>query len=322
MKQLVLILLCAVAVHSKEHIAVIDFAPRGVDSTEAQVLSERLASELFRTDSFTLVEREMMQEILSEQGFQNTGCVDQSCIVEAGRMIGVRKVVGGSISKLGRTYSVSARLISVQTGKVLGSITHDHTGPIDELLPAMQMIARRLAGIEEDVREVESKSEENAELKNEFDNPSPRFGMTDNESADPIQLSFVPPIALVSSDRDIFGFRYNFVLGINQNVTGLDVGLINKVNGTMLGLQCGVINIAQTCNGFQYGTISKAESSESILQISVLNVSGGITGLQIGLINVCDHIKGMQVGLINVIKNGSGPSFCPILNFGAGPKKE
>ncbi|MFP4013069.1 MAG: LA_2272/LA_2273 family lipoprotein [Chitinispirillaceae bacterium] len=325
MKEFILILVLVFSLDAREQIAVIDFAPRGVDTTEAQVLSERLASELFRTDTFTLVEREMMKEILREQGYQNTGCVDESCIVEAGRIIGVRQVVGGSISKLGKTYSVSARLVSVETGKVLESITYDHTGQIDELLPVMRKMARRLAGMDdqEDVADIPADTEpertvrKSASLFSGLNVPNEQ-----RSGAAPLQVAFISPLALVPPQDDVLGFRWNILLGVNKNLTGLDMGVVNIVSNNMMGLQYGTINFAETCNGLQIGMLNKSDYSDAIMQTGLINIGGGAIGLQVGLINVCEHIRGIQVGLINIIRNGYGPSFCPIINIGGGPKEK
>ena len=127
-------------------IAVLDFDGKGVTNDEASALSDRLRLELFNTMSFTVVERAMMEQILKEQGFQQSGCTTNECIVEVGRLIGVEQIAGGSISKIGSTYSVSARLVSVETGKILKIATYDFRGEIDDLLiSGMKQIAIQLA---------------------------------------------------------------------------------------------------------------------------------------------------------------------------------
>ena len=80
------------------------------------------------------------------KGFQQTGCTTNECIVEVGRLIGVEQIVGGSISKVGSTYSISARIVSVETGKILKTATRDYRGEIDDLLVSgMRKIAVQLA---------------------------------------------------------------------------------------------------------------------------------------------------------------------------------
>jgi len=122
------------------------FIAVGVTNDEASALSDRLRLELFNTMSFTVVERAMMEQILKEQGFQQSGCTTNECIVEVGRLIGVEQIAGGSISKIGSTYSVSARIVSVETGKILKTATYDFRGEIDDLLiSGMKQIAIQLA---------------------------------------------------------------------------------------------------------------------------------------------------------------------------------
>jgi len=115
-------------------IAVIDLIGNNVSDNEVKALTDRLRVELFNTKHFKVVERAMMEEILEEQGLQQSGCTTTECIVEVGKLIGVEQIVGGSISKVGNTFSVSARIVSVETGNILHTATHDYKGEIDDLL--------------------------------------------------------------------------------------------------------------------------------------------------------------------------------------------
>ncbi len=92
--------------------AVIPLDAKGVSEIEASVLTERLALELFHTGRFTVLERGKMEEILTEQDFQLTGCVSEECLVEVGQLLGVEAMMAGSVSRIGETYSVILRLIS------------------------------------------------------------------------------------------------------------------------------------------------------------------------------------------------------------------
>jgi TolB-like protein len=126
-------------------IAVVDFTGNNVSKGDCKALTDRLRAELFNTKHFKVIEREMMEQIIEEQGFQQSGCSTDECMVEVGKLIGVEKIVGGSISKVGRTYSVSSRIVSVETGKILKGATYDYKGEIDELLTTgMRMVAYEL----------------------------------------------------------------------------------------------------------------------------------------------------------------------------------
>jgi hypothetical protein len=75
-----------------------------------------------------------MNEILKEQGFQMTGCTSSECAVEAGKILNVAKMVGGSIGKIGTTYTLDLRIIDVATGKIESISTVDTPEPIDNVL--------------------------------------------------------------------------------------------------------------------------------------------------------------------------------------------
>ncbi|MDP8288062.1 MAG: CsgG/HfaB family protein, partial [Candidatus Electryonea clarkiae] len=68
---------------------------------------------------FRVIERNNMEDILTEQGFQFSGCTSDECAVEVGQLLGVQQMIAGSISKLGELHTVSLRLIDVETGEVL-----------------------------------------------------------------------------------------------------------------------------------------------------------------------------------------------------------
>ncbi len=127
-------------------LAVLDFDGYGISETEAIALSNRLRNELFRLDRFEIVDRGMMETILNEQDFQQLGCTSNDCLIEVGKMVGATQMVGGSISKVGGTFTVSARLVDVETGKVLAVSDLDIKGELDDLLTSgMAQVAAMLS---------------------------------------------------------------------------------------------------------------------------------------------------------------------------------
>ena len=75
------------------------------------------------------------------------GAVNSRCAVEVGMLLSVQNIVLGSISKVGNLFSVSARVVSVETGEIFTSITYDHSGKIEDLLSeGMKLVAMQLGG--------------------------------------------------------------------------------------------------------------------------------------------------------------------------------
>jgi len=126
--------------------AVLDFDGRGISPSEAATLSDRLASEIANTKVVTLVERKQMDKIIAEQGLQQSGCVSAECVAEVGKLLGVQFMVSGSVNKLGNSYTVEAKVFSVETGAYTQTVSKTHRGEIDELIPIMEEVAWELVG--------------------------------------------------------------------------------------------------------------------------------------------------------------------------------
>ena len=135
------------SVQAKTSVAILELEPKGVPDIEVSALSDRLRSEMLNTGAFDVMERGKMQEVLREQGFQQSGaCNTDACAVEVGQLIGVEKMIAGSLGKVGRTYTINLRLINVKTGRIERSVTRDYAGEIDKLLTQeMKQVAQILA---------------------------------------------------------------------------------------------------------------------------------------------------------------------------------
>jgi hypothetical protein len=117
----------------------------GVTSGNTEVIADRLRAELFKTGQANIMERDQMQEVLKEQGFQQSGaCTDEACMVELGQMLGVERLISGSIGKLGSMYLVNFRAIDVRTGKIVRVVSVDIRGRIEDVVTHLPGIARKL----------------------------------------------------------------------------------------------------------------------------------------------------------------------------------
>ncbi|MFB0516931.1 MAG: CsgG/HfaB family protein [Candidatus Neomarinimicrobiota bacterium] len=153
-RRLLLITCCVISISPltvlaqvKESFAILDLEGRGISTIEAQTLTDRMRSELVKTGAVTVVERGQMQQILSEQDFQLTGCTSDECAVEIGQMLGVTKMIAGSVGKIGATFTVDLRTVDVGTGAIVNTMTRDYRGEIDGLLTQIERISWELVGL-------------------------------------------------------------------------------------------------------------------------------------------------------------------------------
>ena len=135
-------------------VAILDLEGRGISALEAATLTDRLRSEMVTVGAFVVVERGQMEMLLEEQGFQQTGCTSAECAVEVGKLLGVQKMVTGSIGKLGALYTVDARMFDVQTGEIERVSKREHRGGIEGLIDLLGVVTKDLAGIEEEPEEI------------------------------------------------------------------------------------------------------------------------------------------------------------------------
>ena len=167
----------AISAQAKESYAVVDLEGRGISALEAATLTDRMRSELVKTGAVTVVERGQMQQILSEQDFQMTGCTSDECAVEIGQMLGVTKMVAGSIGKIGSTFTVDLRIIQVGTGAIENTMTRDYRGEIDGLIAEIEHISWELVGLVHPDELIEQlRAEPTGRRPEEVATPEPRPG--------------------------------------------------------------------------------------------------------------------------------------------------
>jgi hypothetical protein len=157
----------------------------------------------------------------------------------------------------------------------------------------------------------------------------------------PIQLALWPPdLQLVEPRESITGLRLE-IYGRNENVSGLDLGLIHETRGDFTGLGLGLANLVEgnllgvqlaywgysrtggTAEGWTGGAYSRVYGATTGLQTGVVSrtdkdftgwqgsfawsrTGGHLTGLQCGVVNQADSVEGVQLGIVNFTRYMKG----------------
>lgn len=118
------------------NIAVMDLDNRGnFEKNEMNLFTDRINSEILKNSRFVVVERQQIDRILQEQGFQQSGaCDSKECLVEMGQILAVQKVIGGSIGKIEGIYPLTIKLIDVRTGEIEAQVVKDIRGSKTDVL--------------------------------------------------------------------------------------------------------------------------------------------------------------------------------------------
>jgi WD40 repeat protein len=126
-------------------VAILGLSGLGADSVIARSADNLLASQVAGIRGLTLVEKDALDRILREIRFQNSGLTTTDEAARIGSMLNASRVIVGSVSQLGSVVVISARVIGVETGGVLGAreIRCNQCRP-EDLPDAIQLLARTL----------------------------------------------------------------------------------------------------------------------------------------------------------------------------------
>jgi TolB-like protein len=124
-------------VQNKTKIAVIEFSDlEGNRINLGKYTSEELTTKLFQSRKFNVIERSMMEKVYKEQQLSISGIIDEKSARQLGKILGVDAICSGTITDLGKTVKINARLISTETGSLfsVASVEIEKDDKVDTLM--------------------------------------------------------------------------------------------------------------------------------------------------------------------------------------------
>lgn len=106
----------------KTKIAVLDFQlqGKGYDTADmGKIVAEWLITALVKEGRFDVIERRLLEKILSEQKLVMTGLVDEESATKLGKLLGVKIIISGSVMKFQGFMEVNARIIDVESASII-----------------------------------------------------------------------------------------------------------------------------------------------------------------------------------------------------------
>jgi TolB-like protein len=125
------------------NIAVADFAGKNVSQADASIVADFLRTELVNTGKCNVVEKANMDKILAESAFQQSGCTTSECAVQIGKILNVKHMLVGSLSKLMDTYYITVNVVEVETSRIVASYDAEAMSS-KELKAACKTLAQKL----------------------------------------------------------------------------------------------------------------------------------------------------------------------------------
>lgn len=125
MKKIYLILLAVIismpviADENRLRVAVFDPTSSAAIDEEIKVaIREIISSTIVNTGNYDIVERSLLEKVIQEQSFSNSGVVDDNDATEIGKLAGANKVVLSVVSLTGGRNMLSVKMIDVKTASV------------------------------------------------------------------------------------------------------------------------------------------------------------------------------------------------------------
>ena len=118
----------------------------GISGSDVASLTSLFETKLINTGMYNVVEQAQADKILQAQAMSLSGCVDESCALEIGKLLAADTVVLGSVNKIGSLYILNAKMVNVELGKSLNaeSLKADS---LEEIVDQLADLVYRLAGL-------------------------------------------------------------------------------------------------------------------------------------------------------------------------------
>ena len=108
-------------------------------------LAQMMISDLSAVDAIQLVERDRLEEILAELKLGQSNKIDPASAAKVGKLLGARYLILGGYFDLKNMLRVDARVVEVETGKVVQSV--GATGDADNFLALEQKLVTDIGAI-------------------------------------------------------------------------------------------------------------------------------------------------------------------------------
>ena len=183
---LLCILIAAVAITchaqdaTKPTIAVLAIDSKSLQSQGPETITYMVRLELEKTGLYNVMDRYEVNEIVTRNNLDVNSCFAKSCLVDAGKQLGVSKMLSGSVELLGAKLVITLRLIDVASGTVEKTTATEYLN-LPELQKMIRISVQRTVGIEPDQTVVNQLIDYDVPIqspKNAFRLNGPRMGFS------------------------------------------------------------------------------------------------------------------------------------------------
>jgi curli biogenesis system outer membrane secretion channel CsgG len=157
--------------------------------------ADHLTTQLVNAGKFSVIEREMIDRIIEEQGFQTSGMIDPDDVVEIGRLAGVDYMLMGSVTRFTvdtKSAGIGGFGASITTAESALDVRAINTRTAEIVAAAQGEGSKRMGGIRTPEGGFRSSSSFNADVAQEALAPAVEEVVRSLASSDAFEVSTEP----------------------------------------------------------------------------------------------------------------------------------
>lgn len=104
-------------------IALFDLSTNEVAEREMKIFLDFIYSSLVDTNAFTVIDQNQRKILLEEIKFSLSGLADEEGMVKAGKLLSAQYILTGSIGRFGERYILNLKILEVETGNTVKSVS-------------------------------------------------------------------------------------------------------------------------------------------------------------------------------------------------------
>ncbi|HBD94997.1 MAG: hypothetical protein A2015_02560 [Spirochaetes bacterium GWF1_31_7] len=122
-------------------VVVLNFNNVNIDKTVAEAATEILSTTIAQEKIFQVIERNQLDKIFNELKLNSNDEFNENQAIEIGKLAKANSIIIGSLTKIGDTISVNARLIDVATGSIILAkrVSTDNINSLDSQIVNLAM---------------------------------------------------------------------------------------------------------------------------------------------------------------------------------------
>lgn len=129
----------------KPVVTIMDFQVNSISEGDMKSIVSFLSASLHDTGKYTVIDTAQRDMILEELAFSNSGCTDESCQLEIGKLLSAEYIVTGDIAFVGERFILSARMLETETSATMNTAKGIYPD-LGSLIDEMPVFASELSG--------------------------------------------------------------------------------------------------------------------------------------------------------------------------------